>query len=412
MNQPTVDQATFEDASRFIIKLGLAAHSYGANAIQLEGVLTRLTAALGFHGSFRSTPTDIVFAFQERDGPWQRVYLVTKPRTGSDLDKLAEAGGVADAVTAGTISVTEGTARLDSIAARRPPWGKIANALSYAVVGSGLAILFGGSLTDALVATILAVLVYGMVLQAGRWGVRAVNLLPLSTAFAVGALAAATKTIVPELNLVLVTVSAVAVLLPGYTISLGIVELASHYTISGAANLIDGLVYLVKQFLGAWLGVLVVASIVAVPAVPGGTPADPAWLWLLMPLVFVALAIIFQTTRRDFVWVVIGCAIAYAGLVLGGWLANDVLGTVLGATLTFLYADLWARWTGRPETIALLPAMIVLVSGSIGFRGLAAIADGQTAVGTQQLIQMFVVAIAITAGLIIANTIRRPRASL
>jgi uncharacterized membrane protein YjjP (DUF1212 family) len=412
MSHQAVEPTAFEDASRFIIKLGLAAHSYGANAIQLEDVLTRLTAALGFHGSFRSTPTDIVFAFQERDGPWQRVHLVTKPRTGFDLDKLAEAGGVADAVAAGAISVTEGAVRLDSIAARRPPWGRIANALSYAFVGSGLAILFGGSLTDALVATILAVLVYGMVLLATRGGARAVNLLPLSSGFAVSALATATKTIVPELNLVLVTVSAVAVLLPGYTISLGIVELASRYTVAGAANLIDGLVYLVKQFLGAWLGAVVVASIVTVPAVPGGTPADPAWLWLLMPLVFVSLAIIFQTTRRDFVWVIIGCAIAYAGLVLGSSLANDVMGTVLGTTLTVLYANLWARWTGRPESIALLPAVIVLVSGSIGFRGLAAIADGETAVGTQQFIQMFVVAGAITAGLIIANTIRRPRPSL
>ncbi|MGD8486968.1 MAG: threonine/serine exporter family protein, partial [Chloroflexota bacterium] len=164
--------------------------------------------------------------------------------------------------------------------------------------------------------------------------------------------------------------------------------------------------------LGAWLGVVVVGSIATVPAVPGETSVDPAWLWLFMPLVFVALAIIFQTTRRDFVWVVIGCAVAYAGMVLGSSLANDNLGTVLGTTLAVLYANLWARWTDRPETIALLPAIVVLVSGSIGFRGLAAIAQGQTAVGTQQFVQMFVVALAIAAGLLIANTIVRPRVSL
>jgi uncharacterized membrane protein YjjP (DUF1212 family) len=412
MNQQSTEPAAFEDASRFIIKLGLAAHSYGANAMQLEGVLARLSAALGLQGSFRSTPTDIVFAFREHDGPWQRLNLVTKPNTGSDLDKLAETGAVADAVATRAIPVTEGTARLDQIANRRPPWGRVANAVGYAFVGPGLAILFGGSWIDAMAATVLALLVYGVVLLAGNRGARAADWLPLVSAFVVGALAATTKVVVPELNLVLVTVSAVAVLLPGYTISLGIVELVNHYTVSGVANLIDGLVYLLKQFLGAWLGVVVIGSIVTVPAAPGGTSVDPAWLWLFMPLVFVALAVIFQTTRRDFGWVVIGCAIAYAGMVLGSSLANDNLGTVLGTTLVVIYANLWARWTNRPETIALLPAIIVLVSGSIGFRGLAAIAEGQTAVGTQQFLQMFVVAVAIAAGLLIANTIIRPRVSL
>jgi uncharacterized membrane protein YjjP (DUF1212 family) len=412
VNQQTGESATFDDACRFIVKLGLAAHSYGATAVQLEGVLAHLTAALGFHGSFRSTPTDIIFAFQERDGTWQRIHLVTKPSTGSDLDKLAEAGDVANAVAAGAMSVTEGSARLDAVAARRPPWGRAANAVAYAFVGSGLAVLFGGSWTDVLVATILAVLVYGMVLLAGRRGARAADWLPLSSAFVVGVLAAAAKIVVPELSLVLVTVSAVAVLLPGYTISLGIVELGDHRTLSGLTNLVEGLVYLVKQFLGAWVGVAVVASVAAIPAVAGGTSADRAWLWLLMPLVFVALAIIFQTTRHDFAWVVVGCAIAFAGMALGSSIGNDNLGTVLGTTLTVLYANLWARRTNRPETITLVPAIIVLVSGSIGFQGLAAIADGQTAVGMQQFAQMFIVALAITAGLLVANAIVRPRASL
>lgn len=406
------EPASFEDACRFVVKFGLAAHSYGSTAVQLEGVLTRLTAALGFHGYFRSTPKDMVFAFQEREGTWQRQHLVTEPATGSDLHKLAQIGGVADAVMARDISVTEAAARLDSIARGRPPWGRIANLVGYAFVGPGLAILFGGSWADAMVATVLSVIVYGMVLLAGLGGARATDWLPLVSAFVVGALATATKVVVPELNLVLVTVSAIAVLLPGYAISQGIVEILNDYVVSGAVNLIDGLVYLFKQFLGAWLGVLVVASIVAIPQAPASASVDPMWLWLFMPLVFVALVVIFQTARRDSVWVLIGCAAAYTGMVLGDSLANDNLGTVLGTTLTVIYANLWARWTNRPESITLLPAIIVLVSGAIGFQGLAAIADGQTAVGMQQFVQMFIVAVAIAAGVLIANTIVRPRRSL
>ncbi|MGB5527992.1 MAG: hypothetical protein WBN79_14090, partial [Gemmatimonadota bacterium] len=59
-----------------------------------------------------------------------------------------------------------------------------------------------------------------------------------------------------------------------------------------------------------------------------------------------------------------------------------------------------------------VPSIILLVSGSIGFRGLAAMAAGQTAMGEQQLLQMFVVALTIAAGLLVGNTILRPTASL
>ena len=75
-------------------------------------------------------------------------------------------------------------------------------------------------------------------------------------------------------------------------------------------------------------------------------------------------------------------------------------------------ANLWARQTLRPTSITLLPAIVLLVSGSIGFRGLVAIAVGQTATGEQQFMQMFVVALTIAAGLLVGNTIVQPKTTL
>ena len=71
-----------------------------------------------------------------------------------------------------------------------------------------------------------------------------------------------------------------------------------------------------------------------------------------------------------------------------------------------------AEASGRPTLIVLLPAIILLVSGSIGFRGLAAIVSGQTAAEEQQFLQMFVVALTIAAGLLVGNTFVGPKTSL
>jgi uncharacterized membrane protein YjjP (DUF1212 family) len=412
LNQQNGEQVSFDEACRFIIKLGLAAHNYGSTSAELEAYLSRLTATLGYPGTFTSTPNEVMFAFQEREDQWQKLHLVTMPGTGSDLDKLARVGDIVASVEAQEISISDASVRLDEIAKTPPPWGKIANLLSYAFCGCGLAILFGGGWIDALVATLFSVIVYGMVLFAGRQDARMADWLPLYSAFVVAVLATIMKIGIPELNIVTVILASIVVLLPGYTVSLGVIELVSQNVVSGTTNLINGLVYLVKQFLGGWLGVGLVSALLTIPTPAAGTPVNSAWLWLFMPLVIAALGFIFQTNPRDFLWVCMGCAVAYSGTLLGSALVSANLGTLLGTIFTVIFANLWAKSTNRPVTIVLLPAIVLLVSGSIGFRGLAAIAAGQTITGLQEFIQMFVVSLLIAGGLLVGNTIVRPKVTL
>ena len=90
---------------------------------------------------------------------------------------------------------------------------------------------------------------------------------------------------VPELNLVLVIVAAIAVLLPGYTISLGIIELVGRHVVSGTAHLMSGLVYLAKQLAGAWLGAALVISLLPAHPVTAATAS-----WFCMALAVYAAA--------------------------------------------------------------------------------------------------------------------------
>jgi uncharacterized membrane protein YjjP (DUF1212 family) len=265
LNQQNVEQGSIKEAYRFIIKLGLAAHNYGSTSAELEAYLTRLTSTLGYHGTFTSTPNEVIFAFQEKEDQWQKLHLVTKPGTGSDLDKLARVGDIVASVEAEEISIADASVRLDEIAKTAPPWGKIANLLSYAFCGWGLAILFGGGWIDTLVATFLSILVYGMVLFAQRQDARMADWLPLYSAFVVAVLAAMIKIGIPELNIFTVILSSIAVLLPGYTVTLGVIELVSQDVVSGTTNLMNGLVYLVKQILGSWLGVGLVSALLTIP---------------------------------------------------------------------------------------------------------------------------------------------------
>ena len=405
-------KATFEDVWRFIIKVGLAAHKYGSTANRLESFLVSLSKRFGYKGVCRSTPSEIVFGLRESPESPQRVEVIDTPAPGVDLDKLARVGDLLNELEAGTLSLADASAGLDAIDRVPPPWGKFASMLGYAFTGVGLAALLGGGWSDIIYATLLSMLVYGLVLLSGRIGAAAADWLPLSSAFVVGFLATIVKLWVPELNLVLVILSAVAIILPGYTISLGAGELVAQHVVSGTANLMSGLVCLVKQIAGGWLGIAVASFAVSGVATASTTPVDPFWVQLLFPMLLVGLCLAFQTSRRDLPWAVLVCGLAYLGIMAGSSVLDSNLGNLVGTIIAVVIANLWARQTGRPSSIVLIPAIVMLVSGSIGFRGLASMAGGDLLLGAQQFFQMFVVALTILVGILVGYTIVRPEPGL
>ena len=227
-----------------------------------------------------------------------------------------------------------------------------------------------------------------------------------------GALTAITRSFVPELNIVLVTLSAILILIPGLPLTVGMVELAH-----GPRRLGDRETHERTGLPGQAVRRRVARRQAGGPRLVDSVcsrrnTVRSAWLWLAIPLLIVALCIAFQTGKRDFLAAAVGCAGAYGGILLGSALAGANLGNLFGTIAAVVFANLWARRTRRPTSIALLPAIVLLVSGSIGFRGLATIAVGQVATGEQQFIQMFVVALTIAAGLLVGNTIVRPKTTL
>ena len=96
---------------------------------------------------------------------------------------------------------------------------------------------------------------------------------------------------------------------------------------------------------------------------------------------------------------------------MGSAMGGGNLGTLLGAIVAGVFANTWTRKTGRPISIVQLPAVIVLVGGAIGFRGLASMAVGQTSAGIEQFLSMFVIGLVIAAGMLVANTIVKPEST-
>ena len=88
------------------------------------------------------------------------------------------------------------------------------------------------------------------------------------------------------------------------------------------------------------------------------------------------------------------------------------LGVFVGALLVGMASNLYARLLNRPATITLVPGILLLVPGSIGFRSLASLLDREVVLGVETAFRMGLMAVALVAGILVSNIIAPPKRTL
>ena len=160
-------------------------------------------------------------------------------------------------------------------------------------------------------------------------------------------------------------------------------------------------------------GALFVSAIADIPPSDGSdSPVPRVWLGLAIPVLAVALNVALQVAPGDFIVAFLITLIAYLTTFGASYLVKDNVGTFLAATVTTLCANACSWYFDKPQTIYIQPAVILLVSGSIGFRGIVNLARGEAFLGAQQFGEMLLVALVITVGLLAGNSLIRPPTTL
>jgi uncharacterized membrane protein YjjB (DUF3815 family) len=106
--------------------------------------------------------------------------------------------------------------------------------------------------------------------------------------------------------------------------------------------------------------------------------------------------------------VALGVAIAYGASSLGA-LALGPLGAFLGALALGVASNLFSILRNRPALLMQAPGLFILVPGSVGYLGLAALLQSNTLSGVQAAFQMFLIGAALVYGLLFANLISPDR---
>lgn len=403
------DRAALErERIRFVLALGRALHRYGTPAHRLEEALAIVCGRLSLTAEILSTPTWLTVSFGEAAELRTATMRVV---TGElDLGKMAALDALADAVTDRELGPAEGLARIAAIESAPPTWRPAWTTPIHAVTGAAFAVFFGAPLRLLPVAALLG-LVVGVISMLAARRASTARALPLIAAFVVAFAAVAAGALVPGVAPSVLTISALIPILPGLTLMVAMTDLATGHLVSGTARLMSALIVLLELGLGVAVGErlgdrLFDVTVLDLPALPWWCP------WLAVAVSSVALTIVCQAELRSLLWIVAACFIGYLGARYGAVALGPELGVLGGSFALGVFVNLYARVLDRPAQVVQVPAVTMLVPGSMGLRGIRSLLDRDTLTGVETTFATFVVAMAIVAGLLMANAVVSPRRTL
>ena len=399
-----------DSAAVFLIRLGRALHEAGFSAPQLESALADVASRLAVPAQFFSTPTSLFIAFG--DGATQRTHLERVNPAGIDLGRLADLEGLLERVRDGRTSPAAASAEIAEIARRPRRYSRKLTYFCWGLASATSAVFLGGSLREVAVAGFVG-LVTGLVAFLAERRPAAERLfVPFAAAFAAFT-AAVVAAAAPPLSVYIATVAGLIVLLPGYTLTVALSELAAEHLSSGTARFAGALVTFLMIGLGVAIGGrLATATLGALVATAGSPSASdlqaialgpPAWLQLVALLLApLGLAVLLRAPRTEMPWIVAVGAVGYFAGRLGAEMLEPEVGMFVGALAIGLASGLYERIRRLPASIPLVPGILMLVPGSIGYRSLTALLAAEVVPGIQTAFRMLLVAASLVAGLLIA----------
>lgn len=381
----------------FVLDLASALHEAGHSTHQLEELLEGASRKLGIAGRFFATPTSIFATFG--NNRMQQTYMIRTAPMAPDLGRLVRVTHVAQSVLRGDLSPAEGSDRLAQVTTSVPSGAIVlfANALA-----SGAAARFlGGALPEIGVAAFAGFVTGLLALVAARLP-QVARIYELGAAFVCAFVVAMLGALMGGFSVSIATLAGLIILVPGLTVTTAISELAMSHLTAGTTRMAGAFMTFIGIGFGVALGTQVAEQLAGpAPAVTPGTIAA-ATNWLALAGTGLAFSILLKAERADWGWILLAGVIAFSATRLGGGLLGPELGVFVGSLAVGLSSNLFNRITGRPAAVTMVPGLLTLVPGSIGFRSISALLESQVVAGIDTAFTMLFTAVSLVAGLLTA----------
>ena len=330
---------------------------------------------LEIEGQFLYIPGCMIISLDDASTHTTEVKIV-RSQQAVDLGKLRDVHDIYKEVVHDRIGVSEASDRLDALVARKQKFGP-----GVLVVVYGLASAFVGPFAfqarpiDMPVAFLLGCLLGFMQLILAPRSELYANVFEISAALLTSFLARAFGSIANgELFCFsALAQSSIALILPGYTVLCGALELQSRNVVPGSVRMVYAIIYSLFLGFGITIGTSFYGGIdrAATSAVECARPLEGLWPLIFVPPFTLCLIVINQGKWKQ---VPVMLLIAFAGYVVNHFSAqrfssNVQVSNTLGALAIGVLGNLYSRFWHGLSAAALIPAIFVQVPSGLAASG-------------------------------------------
>ncbi len=391
---------------RFLIELSRALGTYGTGAHRLEEAVRVCAHELGLECHVFSTPTSVFLAV-EIDGV-NSTYLSRIHGGEVNLSKLRRFDELFNAVIDGRVSPRAGVRKIKQIVHepdRVPWWVHIG---SIAIIAPAAAVFFGGGVKEMFAASLIggSVGFLGMCVGKNRQHARLMEFL---SGLVAASIAWLLMLVIGPYSPGVAMLAGIVIFIPGLTLTMAMTELATRNVVSGSARLIGALMIFLLLGFGAAAGNTGVHAFVELPASVEPVGLGAGWNVLAAMVSALLFVVLFRAKWSDAWGMILAVFVSFYGSRFGVEHFGFEFGVCFAAGCVGVLGNLYARMLDRPSATIMLPGLIMLVPGTIGFTSLELFMARDTVSGVQTAVTVLIVGAALVVGLLLANVIVPPR---
>lgn len=407
-SSPSLPSDTSRKAT-LVLNLGRALLKLASPAHRLEAAMEVMAGRLGLSAQFFSTPTALFAALG--DGDKQQTFLVRVRPGSADLGKLSDLTDVLSALSDERITPAVADRKIRAIDRVKPRFGGGWRLLAAWLVSFGASGLMGGGFREMFLGSMLGLMVALVVMAVGRAYIASQLINPVCAAVATF-LAVLWCGFDPATALMPAVIGGIISLLPGMELTTATRELATGHLVSGSSRLASAALTFVLLAFGLSIGGYLGLQLVDLDLLWYPTSRHYGVLPVAVMVAAVGFLMLYRAHWRDWLWIMLACVLAYSGAELGRWIQGAYLAPFVGGLIVGMAGNFYARRTWRPASVINLPALVLLVPGSIGLRSLATLLGADIVAGVETAFLAIMTAVALTTGMILAGVLVPPKQEL
>lgn len=371
----TIHIAETLSRQKYLLKLCRALMTYGAPTHRLEEYMKMTARVLEIDAQVLYIPGCMIISFDDASTHTTEVKLVRSVQ-GVDLGKLKDVHEIYKEVVHDVIGVEEATQRLDAIIRAKPkyhPWFLV---FVYGFASASVApFAFEGRLIDLPIAFLLGCLLGFLQLIVAPKSDLYANVFEISAAVLTSFLARAFGSIRGGdlFCFSALAQSSIALILPGYMVLCGSLELQSRSMVAGSVRMVYAIIYSLFLGYGITIGTAVYGLMDsnATSKTTCDAPMNQYVRWCFVPIFTLCLAVINQAKYKQMP-VMLG--ISFSGYIVNFFSAKRFpssaqISNTLGALAVGVLGNLYSRVRHGVAAAALLPAIFVQVPSGLAASG-------------------------------------------